>query len=54
MLIRRFMVHISSILLHWCRRGVTIVAHDPSLGGHLGENKTYHKVLAHFYWPKMK
>ena len=30
------------------------MAHDPPLGGHLGINKTYHKVLAHFYWPRMK
>ena len=42
------------VLPHWWRRGVTSVAHDPPLGGHLGVNKTYHKVLPHFYWPTMK
>ena len=24
------------------------------MAGHLGVNKTYHKVLTHFFWPKMK
>jgi len=42
------------VLPHCCRRGAISVAHDPPLGGHLGVNKTYHKVLAHSYWPKMK
>ena len=42
------------VLPHCCRHGVTSMAHDPPLGGHLGINKTYHKVLAHFYWPRMK
>ena len=37
------------VLPHCCRRGVISVAHDPPLGGHIGVNKTYHKVLAHFY-----
>jgi len=42
------------VLPHCCRHGVISVAHDPPLGGHLGVNKTYHKILTHFYWPKMK
>jgi len=42
------------VLPHCCRNSVISVAHDPPLGGHLGVNKTYHKVLALFYWPKMK
>ncbi|XP_063600010.1 uncharacterized protein LOC134776228 [Penaeus indicus] len=28
------------------------IAHD--ISGHLGVKKTYYKILAHFYWPKMK
>ena len=42
------------VLPHCCRHGIISVAHDPPLGGHLGVNKTYRKVLTHFYWPKMK
>ena len=42
------------VLPRCCRHGVISVAHDPPLGGHLGVNKTYRKVLTHFYWPKMK
>ena len=29
------------------------VAHDLS-GGHLGINKTYHKISKDYFWPKMK
>ena len=28
-----------------------MLAHGTPLAGHLGVEKTYHKVLAHFYWP---
>ncbi|XP_069981706.1 uncharacterized protein [Penaeus vannamei] len=34
------------------RTDVLNIAHD--ISGHLGVNKTYYKILAHFYWPKMK
>ena len=30
------------------------LAHDTPMSGHLGINKTYHKVLNHFYWPGLK
>ena len=36
------------------RRYVINIAHDTPLSGHLGVNKTYQKVLSHFYWPKIK
>ena len=26
----------------------------PEMSGHLGVNKTYHKILNHFYWPGLK
>lgn len=27
------------------------LAHEAPMAGHLGINKTYHKILQHFYWP---
>ena len=33
------------------RRDVLVLAHGTPLAGHLGVEKTYHKVLGHFYWP---
>ena len=30
------------------------LAHNSPLAGHLGVNKTYTKVLSHFYWPGLK
>ena len=30
------------------------LAHDTPMSGHLGINKTYHKILNHFYWPVLK
>ena len=30
------------------------LAHETPLSGHLGVNKTYHKILNHFYWPGLK
>jgi len=32
------------------RRDILVLAHDTPLGGYLGVEKTYQKVLAHFYW----
>ena len=29
-------------------------AHETPLAGHLGVNKTYQKILNHFYWPNLK
>ena len=37
-----------------CRNEVMSLAHESPMAGHLGINKTYHKVLSHFFWPKMK
>ena len=33
------------------RRDILVLAHDTPLAGHLGVEKTYRKVLGHFYWP---
>ena len=30
------------------------LAHETPMSGHLGINKTYHKILKHFYWPGLK
>ena len=30
------------------------LAHETPLSGHLGVNKTYHKILNDFYWPGLK
>ena len=30
------------------------LAHESPMAGHLGMNKTYHKLLSYFFWPKMK
>ena len=33
---------------------VLSLAHVSPMAGHLSVNKTYRKILAHFYWPKLK
>ena len=30
------------------------LAHESSMGGHLGINKTYSKITIHFYWPQIR
>ena len=30
------------------------LAHQSSMGGHLGINKTYSKITKHFYWPQIR
>ena len=30
------------------------LAHETPMSGHLGGNKTYYKILNHFYWPGLK
>ena len=39
------------VLPHKYRHDVLSLAHETSMAGHLGVNKTYRKVLNHFYWP---
>ncbi|XP_077993259.1 uncharacterized protein LOC144447231 [Glandiceps talaboti] len=36
------------------RRDILSLAHDSLMSGHLGVNKTYNKILNHFYWPKLR
>ena len=42
------------VLPKCCQNEVMSLAHELPMAGHLGMNKTYHKVLSHFFWPKMK
>ena len=35
-------------------REVFHLAHESPLAGHLGVNKTYYRVLQHFFWPGLK
>ena len=36
------------------RSDLLSLAHETPLSGYLGANKTYHKILNHFYWPDLK
>ena len=36
------------------RHEILNFAHETPMSGHLGANKTYHKILNHFYWPGLK
>ena len=36
------------------RNGVLSMAHETPLAGHLGINKTYNKILNHFFWSLIK
>ena len=36
------------------RAEILSTAHKTPLAGHLGVNKTYQKILNHFYWPNLK
>ena len=36
------------------RHEILSIAHGSPMSGHLGINKTYHKIINHFYWPGLK
>ena len=36
------------------RHEILSIAHGSPMSGHLGINKTYHKIIHHFYWPGLK
>ena len=36
------------------RNYIMNLAHSSPLSGHLGIHKTYHRIISHFYWPKIK
>ena len=37
-----------------CRKEVLELAHSTPMAGHLGVNKTYTRILNHFYWPGIR
>ena len=39
------------VISHKYRETVLSLAHDTPMAGHIGVNKTHHRVLQHFYWP---
>ena len=36
------------------RTEILSLAHETPFSGHLGVNKTYNRILSHFYWPKLR
>ena len=36
------------------RHEILSIVHESPMSGHLGINKTYHKIINHFYWPGLK
>ena len=36
------------------RHEILSIAHESPMSGHLGKNKTYHKIINHFHWPGLK
>ena len=36
------------------RHEILRITHESPMAGHLGINKTYHKIINHFYWPGFK
>ena len=36
------------------RPHILSLAHDTPMSGHLGINKTYQRILEHFYWPNLR
>ena len=36
------------------RHEILSIAHESPMSGHLGINKTYHRIINHFYWPGLK
>ena len=36
------------------RHEILSIAHESPMSGHLGINKTYHKIINHFYWPGLR
>ena len=43
------------IVVPTCYRAhILKLAHDCPMSGHLGVNKTYHRILQHYYWPGIR
>ena len=42
------------VLLKSYRQEILSMAHETPLSGHMGVNKTWQKILNHFYWPSLR
>ena len=42
------------VVLKTYRQEILGIAHETALAGHLGVNKTFQKILHHFYWPNLR
>ena len=42
------------VIPRWYRDEILSLAHDGPLGGHLGVNKTYDRILRNYFWPGLK
>ena len=47
-------VHHQIVVPKSYRHEVPSIAHESLMSGHVGINKTYHKIINHFYWPGLK
>ena len=47
-------VHRQIVVPKSYRHEILSIAHESPMSGHLGINKTYHKIINHFYWPGLK
>ena len=47
-------VYHQSVVPKSYRYEILSIAHESPMSGHLGINKTYHKIINHFYWPGLK
>ena len=47
-------VHHQIVVPKSYRHEILSIAHESPMSGHLGINKTYHKIINHFYWPGLK
>jgi hypothetical protein len=47
----KWSVRYQIVILKPYREEVLRLAHETPLSGHLGINKTYEKIIRHFYWP---
>ena len=43
-----------AVLSKCCHKEIMSLAYESPMAGHLRVDKTYHKLLSHFFWPKMK
>ena len=50
----KWAVYHQIVVLKSYRHEILSITHGSPMSGHLGINKTYHKIINHFYWPGLK